>query len=73
MSRLVNCLNGFDELVNIKIADNEQISQIIIAVKNELENENKYDIDLHKEIVIDRLTNMGHDLSVINEWVANIE
>jgi hypothetical protein len=73
MSRLVNCLNGFDELVNIKIADNEQISQIIIAVKNELENENKYDIGLHKETVIDRLTNMGYDVSVINEWVANIE
>jgi hypothetical protein len=73
MSRLVNCLNGFDELVNIKIADNEQISQIIIAVKNELQNENKYNIDLHKEIAIDRLTNMGHDLSVINEWVTNIE
>ena len=73
MSRLINCLNGFDELVNIKIADNEQISQIIIAIKNELENENIYDVDLHKRMAIERLINMKHDISVINEWVANIE
>jgi Leucine-rich repeat (LRR) protein len=28
ISRLINCLNGFDELVNIKIAGSEQISQV---------------------------------------------
>ena len=73
MSRLVNCLNGFDNLVNIKIADNEQISQIIITVRNMLEKENRYDIDLHKKIVTDQLRDMKYEKIVINEWVNNIE
>jgi hypothetical protein len=33
MSRLINCLNGFDSLVNIQIADNEQISQVIEVIR----------------------------------------
>jgi len=73
ISRLVNCLNGFDELVNIKIADNEQISQIIIAVQTRLENDNMYDVDLHKSLVTAQLKEMNYEESVINEWVNNIE
>jgi hypothetical protein len=42
ISRLINCLNGFDELVNIKIAGNEQISQIISLTRNKLEKEGNY-------------------------------
>ena len=51
MSRLINCLNGFDPLVNIEIADNEQISQVIEVVKVNLERENKYELELHKKLV----------------------
>lgn len=29
-----NCLNGFDNRVQIKIADNNQIANIIIMIKN---------------------------------------
>ena len=35
MSRLINCLNGFDELVQINISENEQIGQIIILVREQ--------------------------------------
>ena len=73
ISRLINCLNGFDELVNIKIADNEQISQIIIAIRNELENENRYEVNLHKTLVTNRLIEMEYDKTVIDEWVTNID
>ena len=31
MSRLVNCLNGYDVNVQIKIADNEQIANVILS------------------------------------------
>ena len=47
MSRLINCLNGFDPLVNIQIADNEQIAQVIEVIRVGLERENKYDLELH--------------------------
>ena len=33
ISRLVNCLNGFTDLVNINIEDNQQIGNIIVIIK----------------------------------------
>jgi hypothetical protein len=51
ISRLINCLNGFDPLVNINIYESEQISQIIIKIRNELERTNNYDINTHKQLV----------------------
>ena len=36
MSRLINCLNGFDDLVEIKISDKEQIGNIIVTIRNKL-------------------------------------
>jgi hypothetical protein len=73
ISRLINCLNGFDELVSIKIADNEQIAHIINIIMNQLKSENKYDVDLHKSMVTKRLEEMKYDKSVIDEWVLFIE
>ncbi len=73
ISRLINCLNGFDSLVNIQIADNEQIAQIIEVVRKTLENENRYDINLHKQMVKNELVNRNYELNVIEEWTSNIE
>jgi Leucine-rich repeat (LRR) protein len=73
MSRLINCLNGFDSLVNIGIADNEQIAQIIEVVRVSLERENKYDLELHKELVRKQLIERNYDNVVIEEWVTHIE
>ena len=73
MSRLINCLNGFDSLVNIQIADNEQIAQIIEVVKVDLEREEKYEIELHKELVREQLIERNYDENVIEEWISHIE
>ena len=73
MSRLINCLNGFDPLVNIQIADNEQIAQVIEVVRVNLEKENKYDLELHKELVREQLIERNYDNAVIEEWVLHIE
>ena len=73
MSRLINCLNGFDPLVNIQIANNEQIGQVIHAVRVNLERENKYEIELHKKLVREELRERKYDESVIEEWVSHIE
>ena len=66
-------MNGFDPLVNIQIADNEQIAQIIEVVKVGLERENKYELELHKELVREQLIERNYDNDVIEEWISHIE
>jgi hypothetical protein len=73
ISRLINCLNGFDELVNIKIAENEQISQIISVIQIKLEKEGKYSVELHKQQVKESLIELDYDNDIINEWIYYIE
>jgi len=73
MSRLINCLNGFDPLVNIQIAGNEQIGQVIQVIRVNLERENKYEIELHKELVREELRERKYDESLIEEWILHIE
>ena len=34
LSRLINCLNGFDDRICIKISESNEISNIIILIKN---------------------------------------
>jgi hypothetical protein len=36
LSRLINCLNGFDERVSIKISDNQEILNVIIKEKKQI-------------------------------------
>jgi hypothetical protein len=50
MSRIINCLNGFSELVQIEIKDESQIGNIIVLVKNRLID--NYSVEKHKEEVI---------------------
>ena len=73
MSRLINCLNGFDDRVHITIADNSQIGNIIVLIKEKLESENNYTISRHKELVREELIERGYDEEVISEWVEYIE
>jgi Leucine-rich repeat (LRR) protein len=73
ISRLINCLNGFDELVNIKIAGNEQISQIISLIQNKLIKEGNYSVKLHRKQVKNSLKELDYDNDIINEWVNYIE
>jgi Leucine-rich repeat (LRR) protein len=72
MSRLINCLNGFDDHIVINISDTEQIGNIIILIKDKLIAENNYTIELHKEIVMKELYDRGYDKDVIDEWIDYI-
>ena len=59
---MVNCLSGFDDGIVIKISDNEQISNVLLATRSKYEKNKEY-----KENAIKRLLELGYNLSVINE------
>jgi hypothetical protein len=71
ISRLVNSLNGFDPEIVITISDSEQISQIILLIRNQLGSE--YTIEKHKELVKKELEERHFDLYTINTWINGIE
>lgn len=72
ISRLVNCLNGFDDLVKIHISDNERIGTIISLVKNQLEKDGRYDIENHISISRSKLLALDYDEDVIRDWINQI-
>jgi hypothetical protein len=57
----------FDALVNIKIVDSEQISQIISITRTNLELNSNYSVELHKSKVTNRLIKLGYDLEFGDE------
>lgn len=73
ISRLINCLNGFDDDIKINISDNEQIGNIISNVGGMLEKSNNYSIYEHRRIVKKELEERGYDSSIIEEWLNYIE
>jgi hypothetical protein len=73
LTRLLNCLNGFSDLVEIKIADAQQIGIIILIIKNNLQETEEYTPEKHKTLVVEELKSRGYDDDIINEWVQYIE
>ena len=73
LSRLINCLNGMDELVSIHISDTEQIGNVIGLIKKNLENKKEYTIERHREEVNNELGVRGYSEEVIAEWISYIE
>ena len=73
ISRLVNCLNGFTDLVKINISDNQQIGNIISIIKNKLLVDNNYSIEKHKELVKKELIERDFKDNIIEEWINFIE
>jgi Leucine-rich repeat (LRR) protein len=71
ISRLINCLNGFSDLVSIEISDNEQINNIILLTKQRLGLE--YTPDKHKELVENEMRERGYSAELITEWLGFIE
>jgi hypothetical protein len=71
VSRLINCLNGFSDLVSIEISDNEQINNIILLTKQRLGGD--YTPDKHKELVENELRERGYSAELITEWLEFIE
>ena len=71
ISRLVNCLAGYDELVVVEIADKEQIANVIeIARKSLGEN---YTVEEHRRLTTTELQERGYTQEVIDEWISYIE
>ena len=70
ISRLINVLNGYDEHIEIHIADNEQISNIIVLIKNQLGE--KYNENEFKRLVREELLMRRYSEETINEWIENI-
>lgn len=73
ISRLVNCLNGFDQLVSIRISDNEQIGNVIAMIKAKLEEKNEYTVEKHKEKARIELKDLQVEEREIEIWLSHIE
>ena len=74
ISRLVNCLNGFYDDVIVRIGSNEQIGNIVIITKQELErSDSGYTIEKHRNLVRVRLVDLDYDTDTIEEWLSFID
>jgi leucine-rich repeat protein SHOC2 len=73
VSRLVNCLCGYDSLVEVKISDNEQISSVITSIANRLQLQNNYTTTLHKTIAKQELQDLHYTDDIIEQWIHHIE
>jgi hypothetical protein len=72
ISRLVNCLNGFDPNIIIQISNSEQIGNIIGLIQRQLESTGTYSIRNHQDLVRKELLERGYDDKIINDWVDAI-
>ena len=67
LSRLVNVLNGYYDDIKITISDNEQISNIILSIRNKMTDEKEIKEECMKELTI-----RGYDKETINLWLDNL-
>ena len=72
LTRLINALNGFCDDVAIKIADNQQIGNMIHIFINKLKEKNEYSDDKLKELVEKELKERGYETAVIEDWLNAI-
>jgi hypothetical protein len=63
LTRLVNCLSGFDENIKMQISDNEQMSNISRILYGKYPNEEDYQRELRKEF-----EERGYSEEDINKW-----
>jgi len=70
ISRLVNCLSGYSDKVEIKISENEEISNIISII---MKNREFKTIKIIKEEVIVALKERGYINEKIVEWLEYVE
>ena len=73
LSRLVNCLNGFYDDIEIKIHDNQQIGNIILLIKNKLETDEGINVKQWKLEVKKELIEREYKAEEIEEWLEYID
>ena len=66
LTRLLNTLVGFYDDIELQISDSEQITNIIIGLKNKFEGEQL------KDAVKKELYERQYSESIINEWIDYI-
>ena len=67
LTRLLNTLVGFYSDIELQISDSEQITNIIMAIKNKFTNEKEL-----KNVVRKELRERQYSESIINEWLSYI-
>ena len=67
ITRLVNTLSGFIPEVEIKISDNEQISNLVIVTKDKII---PYNSDEHKALFQKEMEERGYSQEIIVEWIS---
>jgi Leucine-rich repeat (LRR) protein len=65
LSRLVNTLNGFDEKVSVWISDSQEISNVIISIRQKTNN-----IEEQQLMITSELAKRGYDSEIIGQWLA---
>lgn len=68
--RLVNCLSGYSNKVNIQISESDEISNIISII---MKKRGVKPLDLIKIEVMTALKERGYTNEKINEWLAYVE
>jgi len=70
ITRLINVLNGYDEHIEIHIADNEQIGNVISVIRKTLGED--YNEDEFKRRIREELLMRQYSEETINEWIEHV-
>jgi hypothetical protein len=68
LSRLVNCLSGFDDRVEIRISSDQEIANLIISVKQKYDN-----LEQQIKMVREEMTERGYDQQTVDLWIGYLE
>jgi hypothetical protein len=68
LSRLVNTLSGFDGRVSVRISDSQEISNVIIAIRQKNSNQKG-----QRKMITNELVARGYSKQVIDEWLVYLE
>jgi Leucine-rich repeat (LRR) protein len=68
LSRLVNCLNGFDDRVVVKISDQQELANLIISIRQKTDS-----LEEQQQMVQKEMSDRGYDEQTIREWLGYLE
>ena len=72
ITRLIGCLNGFSNLVQITISEAEEIGIIISNISKNLVANNNYTPEKHYALALEELCKMKFKEETIQEWIQYI-
>jgi hypothetical protein len=69
LSKLVNCLNGFDDRVMVKISDQQELANLIIGIRQKTERFEEQ----QQQMVQKEMSDRGYGEQTIREWLGYLE